>query len=518
MKKSFSSKKLLLTICTIAFTFLLCAGVLCYLYFTRYYTVTYTAVRFEESSAALNNPYQGFYRLYGYRLGNPSFPSQEDWEESLRLAASSDSNSLALLEINLRDYSSGAIPEEGLKQLDTILSCWSGENHRLILRFLYDWDGCAPQTEPESLDTVLLHMEQTASVVNRYAGSVYIMQGIFIGNYGEMHGSLFTGTETASTLLNQLAQVTDSSIYLAVRTPAQWRTLTGSLTPLSHEQLSVNPTAARLSLFNDGMLGSDTDLGSYGTTSREGSADPSAKGTRSEELAFQDELCRYVPNGGEVVIDNSFNDFPQAVSDLRRMHVSYLNQDYDPAVLEKWKSQTYTGSDCFTGCTVCEYIERHLGYRYVLRSSGVSFHPLKNKNAQMTVIIENTGFSNSYVSFPVILTAENILTGENYLLSADDTFLSSRPDVHTETGAVFTKELFSSFERPSLEINTKAWDSGKETTLTFPIPVRDMGAGTYRLYLTVTDPSDGRLILFGNTASPEPSKGYLLGELTVCLP
>ena len=52
----------------------------------------------------------------------------------------------------------------------------------MFFRFLYDWDGKAMETEPQSLEQILRHMDQTAEVVNRYTDCVFLMQGIFVGN------------------------------------------------------------------------------------------------------------------------------------------------------------------------------------------------------------------------------------------------------------------------------------------------------------------------------------------------
>lgn len=46
-----------------------------------------------------------------------------------------------------------------------------------------------------------------------------------------------------------------------------------------------------------------------------------------------------VPNGGEVVLDNKYNDIDNAAKDLASMHVSYLNNAHDLAVINKWKNK-----------------------------------------------------------------------------------------------------------------------------------------------------------------------------------
>lgn len=84
------------------------------------------------------------------------------------------------------------------------------------------------------------------------------------------------------------------------------------------------------------MLGTANDTGTYGDTPASADAYRSAW-VREDELDFQNRLCNFVPNGGEVILDNPFNDLAHALSDLSRMHVSYLNSEHDPAVLDKWK-------------------------------------------------------------------------------------------------------------------------------------------------------------------------------------
>ena len=76
-------------------------------------------------------------------------------------------------------------------------------------------------------------MEQVGPVLNEHKKAIYLMQGIFVGNYGEMHGSKFLGQEDFMTLLNTFLDVTDDSLFLSVRTPAYWRNFANSGEPLS---------------------------------------------------------------------------------------------------------------------------------------------------------------------------------------------------------------------------------------------------------------------------------------------
>ena len=338
-----------------------------YIFFAFSNRITYTTEEFSESAEVLNNPYQGFYHIIGYTLSDDDSPDgNSSYQTNLY------TESLALLEINLKNYRTTQISENGLAQLNEILTSWSQSSSgtKLILRFLYDWDGIALATEPDSLDLILTHMNQISKIVNKHSDSVYIMQGIFIGNWGEMHHSKFSDDNSIKTLIKHLNDIISPSIYLSVRTPSQWRMVNNLYEP--PKKISAfktdNSLTGRLGLFNDGILGSESDLGTYGNTLKREAVSPSYQGTRKEELEFQNNLCKYVPNGGEVVYNNSLSKFETSVSALRTMHISYLNADYDSRVLDKWRNTIRTENDVFNGCDGYSYIKAHLGYRYLIDS------------------------------------------------------------------------------------------------------------------------------------------------------
>ena len=166
--------RLLIPACILLATIFLCLLII------RSSRITFTTESFSENTDYLANPYQGFYHIVGYTLSDNYIPAKGP-------SYNTDSYSapLALVEINLKNYRQTEISETGLAQLNDILDSWSKAPSRtkLILRFLYDWDGIAPATEPESLDLILTHMDQIAASVNKHCDTVYIIQGIFIGNW-----------------------------------------------------------------------------------------------------------------------------------------------------------------------------------------------------------------------------------------------------------------------------------------------------------------------------------------------
>lgn len=478
---------------------LILTGIALFLINRRLCFVDYTSYCYTESADALNNPYIGWYTIRGYFLA-------EDASFSLPEASTTTTSApgLALIEINLKKYANCDLTDTALGEIDSILSAWARTNSQLILRFLYDWDGQNLTSEPKELSQILTHMEQIGPIVNQYASSVYLMQGIFVGNWGEMNNTIHIGNGEMETLVQKLADVIDPSIFLSVRTPAHWRTIVGDSSDgdgnaakrrvsgaIPPSLLSpTSPLASRLGLFNDGMLGSANDTGTYGNkVAADADTNYSDAWTREDELAFQNELCRYVPNGGEVIIDNVYNDFDNAIKDLAQMHVSYLNREYDDAVLNKWRKTTVNANanTLWTGMNGYDYIERHLGYRYALDSSSLKYHPLLDDTGMLTVRIRNVGFSNCYRPLDVTIYVVSGLTGECVAESTVDT-------------------------------DPRLWNSGETSTFTVPIDIRSLhnenDTNTYTLYLKCTDPALDRTILFANT-QVLAEYGYELGSITV---
>ena len=81
-----------------------------------------------------------------------------------------------------------------------------------------------------------------------------------------MNGSDHLSDEDCSILMQHLADVIDPSIFLSVRTPVQRRRILNSAELPSAETAFDGSLSSRLGLFNDGMLGTANDTGTYGDT------------------------------------------------------------------------------------------------------------------------------------------------------------------------------------------------------------------------------------------------------------
>ncbi len=92
------------------------------------------------------------------------------------------------------------------------------------------------------------------------------------------------------------------------------------------------------------------------------------------------------------------------------MHVSYLNSEHDPAVLDKWKAAAYKDkASVFNGLSGYDYIERHLGYRYVIQDTALD-------SSDFQIRLENVGFSVCYRKLDLQLTLVSS-DGEVFLIS-----------------------------------------------------------------------------------------------------
>ena len=89
--------------------------------------IHYTAEDFSESDKPLQNPYCGFYHIIGYTLADDDTPiDNADYQIDLY------TESLVLLEINLKNYRMTEISQKGIAQLDDILDAWSNSPNRTI--------------------------------------------------------------------------------------------------------------------------------------------------------------------------------------------------------------------------------------------------------------------------------------------------------------------------------------------------------------------------------------------------
>ena len=325
----------------------------------------------ESSLEDIHNPGRGWYQIYSFRAEN--LPDCE----YLRICLD-ESEKLVLIIINIGEYKNQKLNQSALSNIEKIISFFAKEKKDMILRFVYDDQGKGLEHEPFTLERIEDHMKTMEPLFRKYRSSLYIIQGLFIGSWGEMHTSKFLSEENLKHLYATMDSVTDAQTFLAVRRPMFWRMIKNS------------ETEGKLGLFNDGMLATESHLGTYGVKSR-GKAEWNEAWLPEDEMEFMERICKQVPHGGEVVYGELAERLSpkETIQILKRMHISYLNRMHDKRLINKWKTQTWKDG------TLYEYIGAHLGYRFVIKNIEAKFPKGKDK-AQIYLYVENTGFSNFY--------------------------------------------------------------------------------------------------------------------------
>ncbi|MBQ7161390.1 MAG: DUF4832 domain-containing protein [Clostridia bacterium] len=329
-----------------------------------------------EHFGRMRDPERGFYTIIRFIAG-------DDPEKTVNEAYPDPSDVLILVEINLCRFPEGGISRAGVDSVKGLFEKLRETGRQLIVRFLYDWDGNNLATEPRKIETVLLHISQVAPLVKMYSRMIYTVQGLLIGRWGEMHGSRFLRGDHLKRLYTAFREGAGDDVTVSVRTPGQWRAVTGYFAGEGGYTFEAGKNYP--ALFNDGIMGSISDLGTYSGTAED----------RRKELDFQDGLCRLVPNGGEVISGGGFSGPQEEAQILEKMHISYLNRDHDKKMLDRWRDETGVpgmpeGTDWFG------YIERRLGYRFVITDVSVDYSAIR-KRIKASVTIKNCGFAPIYL-------------------------------------------------------------------------------------------------------------------------
>ncbi len=415
-----------------------------------------------EQTLELRNPIRGWYRIFPfYAHETPDFGNIE-W-------CASDTGTIALVIINIGEFKDTAITQNALNNIRAILTFFKEKNYDIILRITYDHVGKALEREPFFFSTVLEHLKQVIPVMNEFSDIIFVYQGMLIGNWGEMHTSKFVSAQKLKEIWSVLKQEVNDNIFFAVRKPSFWRLLHPEF--CDKESLAAD----NMGLFDDAIFGSSTHLGTFGSVDRY-STGWDTLWSRQCELDFEDQLCQHVPNGGEALGGEEFlidKNMVKTIEILRKMHITYLNRDYDELILNQWKEWKWESSDVWQGMNFFDYIGRHMGYRFCVRDVEVTPSEVFDENIVLTIQIENVGFANIYQEAAL------------YIEWTDS------------TGKELKKELL---------YDMRKWNSGSVQFLTC-----GMKHSNSRFYLSARRKKDGRRIYFANKADNDGR--VFLGEI-----
>lgn len=405
----------------------------------------------SERPENVSNPCRGWYQIHNFQADSEPDFGELEWCLDRK-------DTLALVFVDIGGFRDRELDVEALRRIRRILDFFRNNGYDMILRVAYDHQGRAVEREPYFWDQVKGHMRQVGELLRDYGESIFVYQGLLTGNWGEMHTTRFQDEKKRIELWKILEEYRPKSTYAAVRRPAYWRQLHG-------EQQSRKSEISDMGLFDDAMFASEDHLGTFGLLSRENGWGEQWK--REEELSFEEELCRSVPNGGEAVYGEEFQTqlTPKLVEDtLRRMHITYLNKTYDSRILDIWKQWKYSGVEVWNGKSLYEYIGAHLGYRLVIRD--VRFQTVRGGDeGRLEITVENTGFASLY--------------------QEAEFWLESSEEENAQPESVFMKTAGKCRE--------EVWNSGESRILLCNVSLK-----AQRFWLRANRKADGACIRFAN--------------------
>ena len=289
----------------------------------------------------------------------------------------------------------------------------------VALRFRYDANG-KTDPEPATFEQVLHHIDQIKEdgFLEDYKDILMFVESGFVGAWGEQHSGKYTSLDYKAQLLQAVLNMTPDDIPVTVRTPntfAKW----AGIEPAQLADWVSEPgsDAARVGMYNDGYMGSDSDLGTYANREIEtawlGRQSTAAYygGEFSGNLDWAKKYDTYLPEN--------------AIPEMYQTHLSYINGNIYALYKDMTFGEQYdvSGGDhsAYYGQTVFQFIRDHLGYRFVLRSSDMPDTTEQGGSFALDFSVENTGFAN-----PIRPQKAELILEQNGTFFVTDAGLDSR--------------------------------------------------------------------------------------------
>ena len=299
-------------------------------------TATYTA----DTTSEVMNPERGWHKNVNL-IGGDNYAA----------VRTSSGMTLARTYVRLDAYRNSAIPQSVLDEHTQRFAQVRAAGIKLVLRYSYNFgmESDAP------LDRVLQHIEQLKPYWRANADVIAVLQGGFIGAWGEWHSSTngLASDANKATIANALLSAMPTSRMVQIRYPLAIRYIFP--TPITPAAAFNGSNITRVGVMNDSFLRNVTDAGTY-----EG----------PPNWWFDQSLFDYVvamsPSvvmGGETVEDvpwtvGNRQDGPAAMAEMAKLHWDYLNRDYALSVINPWIADgTYV------------QMSRKMGYRLRLNSA-----------------------------------------------------------------------------------------------------------------------------------------------------
>lgn len=333
---------------------------------------------YEESGTDFIAPERGFYKYF--RLNKYGYPEYVDLANDRDFSWVRQSGfSLIAARVSLEKFRDHDIPESFLAQLQSGFDAVRAGGVKVILRFTYN--NSSKAGEDASLPWILRHISQLQDILRTNTDVIAVVQAGFLGAWGEWHSSRhgLDTPEARRAVVQALLEVLPQERSVQLRYPQHKEDLFGP--PLLESAAYGDSFSARTGHHNDCLFASDNDY--------------------TYPLKQIDHYSNYValdgpfvPVGGETC-----RRYPPrtncatARSELRRLHYSYLNNNYLQEVIDGWRRE---------GCY--DEIASHLGYRLVLREATFPETVSPGNDIAVKLALENLGWAAPFNHRALLLT------------------------------------------------------------------------------------------------------------------
>ncbi len=360
-----------------------------------------SGMNYEESVSTINNPGAGYTKTLWYRCT----PGET--------AVQNPSGNLVLMFVDIGAFSSGVngtsitdndgnviytegkdydLDEQFFQAMRGTLENCRKNGSTVALRFRYDANG-KTNPEPASFDQVLHHIDQIKEngFLEDYKDILMFVESGFVGAWGEQHSGKYTSLEDKAKLLDAVLDLVPEEVPVTVRTPnifAKWAGI--DMKNIADWVSESGSDAERIGLYNDGYMGSDSDLGTF--SNRENETTWLGKqtlhtyygGEFSGNLDWAKKYTTYLPEN--------------AIPEMYKTHLSYINSNvyklYQDYTFGKEYDVSGADNSAYYGQNVYQFIRDHIGYRFVIRNCELEPSAEQGESFKLNFQVENTGFAN----------------------------------------------------------------------------------------------------------------------------
>ena len=347
---------------------------------SKSFQIAYTSNSFKQSIEHIKNPDQGFYRPLIVYIKPNSFSHESNNPEQLYHLRCDISEFSGAVNSDRVDKK---LTDFALNRLNLYLSEIKKENKNAIIRFTYDPNYDGNLDTEASMSMIETHIKQLSSILNKYKDILTAIEAGLLGPWGEMHTSKLATDKNKALIFKYWLENTNDIPILSRYPKAIFTYFGKTLNEMEHFTIESNNPGYRIGLFNDCFLANEQDMGTYMID-------------RTREINWLATINDHLPFGGETCAVHYKSNLNICLSEMFLLRLSYLNIQYHTGVLDKWKNVYYDeslGSETlFYGMSGFDYIERHLGYRLLIKSIDVTYD--KYGKYQMKIRMRNVGFGN----------------------------------------------------------------------------------------------------------------------------